>query len=62
MPPDPIPLDPAQQARRDFARTALAEARSTELVTVGEPGLILLVERLRGHLDEALSLIDEIAT
>ncbi|MFH9215496.1 hypothetical protein [Streptomyces globisporus] len=61
MPPDPIPLDPAQQARRDFARMALAEARSTELVKVGEPGLILLVERLRGHLDEALSLIDEIA-
>ncbi|MFW3473680.1 hypothetical protein ACN24M_20655 [Streptomyces microflavus] len=61
MPPDPIPLDPAQRSRRDFARLALAEARSADLAMVGEPGLILLVERLRGHLDDALGLIDEIS-
>ncbi|NDZ63541.1 hypothetical protein [Streptomyces cyaneofuscatus] len=62
MPPDPIPLSPAQRARRDFARSDLAAARVIDLATLGEPGLILLVERLRGHLDEALGLIDELAS
>ncbi|MFJ9113042.1 hypothetical protein [Streptomyces sp. NPDC102283] len=61
MPPDPIPLSSAQRTRRDFARTDLASARMVDLATLGEPGLILLVERLRGHLDETLGLIDEIA-
>ena len=61
MPPDPIPLTPGQRARRDFARSDLAAARAVDLAALGEPGLILLVERLRGHLDETLGLIDEIA-
>lgn len=59
MPPD---LTPAQNARVEFARTDLDDARAADLAALGEPGLILLVERLRGRLDDALTLIRELTT
>ncbi|MGW5928103.1 hypothetical protein ACWF2L_17905 [Streptomyces anulatus] len=62
MPPDPIPLTPGQRSRRDFARRDLDEARSSDLAALGEPGLILMVERLRGRLDDTLDLISELST
>ncbi|MFF9568521.1 hypothetical protein [Streptomyces sp. NPDC014685] len=62
MPPDPIPLTPTQLARRGFARYDLDAARTIDLAALGEPGLILLVERLRGRLDDTLALLDELTT
>lgn len=61
MPPDPIPLSPAQQSRIDFARRDLDEARSADLAQLGEPGLILMVERLRGRLDDTITLVNELS-
>ncbi|MFF9690210.1 hypothetical protein [Streptomyces sp. NPDC014623] len=61
MPPDPTELTAAQRAAVDFARQDLAEARSADLAALGEAGLILMVERLRGRLDEVLTVVDEIA-
>lgn len=61
MPPDPIPLTPGQRSRRDFARQDLDQARSSDLAALGEPGLILMVERLRGRLDDTLDLISELS-
>ncbi|MFJ8855221.1 hypothetical protein [Streptomyces sp. NPDC102437] len=62
MPPDPITLTPAQNSRRDFAYRDLDEARTADLAALGEPGLILLVERLRGRLDDTLTLITELTS
>ncbi|MEV7112314.1 hypothetical protein [Streptomyces anulatus] len=61
MPPDPPLLTPAQRSRLDFARRDLDEARSSDLAALGEPGLILMVERLRGRLDDTLGLISELS-
>nr|WSS66789.1 hypothetical protein OG284_36825 [Streptomyces sp. NBC_01177] len=61
MPPDPTPLTAAQRAAVDFAQMDLAEARAADLAALGEAGLILTVERLRGRLDEVLAVIEELA-
>lgn len=61
--PDTSPARPTltaeQRARRDFAHLDLDEARTTDLAAIGEASLIMLVEKLRGRLDDALRLIDE---
>lgn len=62
MPPDPTPLTAAQRVVVEFAEKDLAEARAADLAALGEPGLILTVERLRGHLDEVLSILGEISS
>jgi hypothetical protein len=49
-----------QETRRAFARHTLDEARSAELATLEPHRLILLIERLRGGLDDMLRLVDEI--
>ncbi|KAF2774690.1 hypothetical protein [Streptomyces sp. OM5714] len=54
-------LTDIQRARIDFARRDLDSARSEDLAQLGADGLILMVERLRGRLGDALNLIDEIA-
>jgi hypothetical protein len=62
--PDPAqgrPLTPTQASRVDFARQGLEEARGAELATLEGHRLILLIERLRGSLDDMLHLVDEIA-
>ncbi|MFE2990322.1 hypothetical protein [Streptomyces sp. NPDC059262] len=56
----PRPLTHSQAARLDFARRDLDYARSEDLAQLPAAGLILLVERLRGRLDDTLSLMDEI--
>ncbi|MER5675750.1 hypothetical protein ABT081_02280 [Streptomyces sp. NPDC002238] len=61
MPPDPTLLTTAQRAAVEFAQQDLAAARSADLAELGEAGLILTVERLRGRLDEVLSVLGEIA-
>lgn len=52
-------LTAEQRARRDFAHLDLDEARTTDLAAIGEASLILLVEQLRGRLDDVLRLVDE---
>lgn len=54
-------LTTSQQARVDFARRDLAKARAADLDDLDEAGLILLVERLRGRLHDALQVIDEVS-
>jgi hypothetical protein len=44
-----------------LAQRDLDTARTADLATEDLPGLVLLVERLRGGLDDALRLIDELA-
>jgi len=61
VPPEPTPLTAAQRAAVEFAHQDLAAARSADLAELGEAGLILTVERLRGRLDEVLSVLGEIA-
>lgn len=61
MPPDPPPLTASQRAAVEFAQQDLAEARAADLAELGEAGLILTVERLRGRLDEVLNVIGEIS-
>lgn len=61
--PDPTqgsPLTPTQATRRDFARNDLEAARTEDLATMQPAGLILVIERLRGRLDDMLHLVDEI--
>lgn len=61
--PQPRPahpkLCPPQRSRVDFARTDLDDARAADLAAMSAASLILLVERLRGRLDDVLHLIDE---
>lgn len=52
------PLTPTQATRLDFARSD--SARTEDLARLTPAGLILIVERLRGRLDDMLHLIDEI--
>lgn len=54
------PLTPTQATRRDFARHDLESARTEDLATMQPAGLILIIERLRGRLDDMLHLVDEV--
>lgn len=54
------PLTPTQATRRDFARSDLESARTEDLAKMQPASLILIVERLRGRLDDMLHLVDEI--
>lgn len=61
--PDPTqgaPLTPSQVTRRDFAQSDLDTARAEDLARLPPAGLILIIERLRGRLDDMLHLVDEI--
>jgi hypothetical protein len=53
------PLTDIQKARLDYAHRDLDYARTEDLAQLDAAGLILLVERLRGRLDDMLSLIAE---
>lgn len=55
------PLTPTQATRRDFARSDLESARTEDLAQMQPAGLILIIERLRGRLDDMLHLVDEVA-
>ncbi|MFD0434757.1 hypothetical protein [Streptomyces chartreusis] len=55
------PLTPTQQTAIDFARRDLTEARAADLASIDDARLILLVERLRGRLDDVLRVVDEVA-
>ncbi|KAB7850105.1 hypothetical protein FRZ00_05750 [Streptomyces mobaraensis] len=61
QPPDRLRLSPTQSTRLTMASQDLADARAADLASLDVPGLILLVERLRGSLDDALRLIKELA-
>lgn len=52
-------LDARQRARVSFARRDLNEARAADLADMSPAALILMIERLRGGLDDMLRLIDE---
>jgi len=52
-------LTEEQTARIDYARRDLEMARATDLGAIPAAGLILVIERLRLRLDDALQLIDE---
>jgi hypothetical protein len=56
----PGALTDVQRSRIDFARRDLDYARSEDLAQLPVAGLIILIERLRGRLDDTLQLIDEI--
>jgi hypothetical protein len=61
--PDPAqgrPLTPTQATRRDFARCDLESVRTEDLARMPPAGLILIIERLRGRLDDMLHLVDEV--
>lgn len=57
-PPTPGSLSDAQRTRIDFARHD--PARSEDVAQLDPAGLILLVEHLRGRLDDILRLLDEV--
>jgi hypothetical protein len=59
QPPTPGPLTSSQRSRICFARND--PARFEDASRLDDAGLILLVERLRGRLDDILHLLDEIA-
>ena len=52
-------LTDEQRSRIAFARRDLDEARTADLAELPGASLILLVERLRGRLDDVLQLVDE---
>jgi hypothetical protein len=54
------PLTPTQATRIDFARRDLTKARTEDLARLPPADLILIIERLRGRLDDTLQVIDEI--
>lgn len=54
------PLTPMQATRIDFARRDLASARTEDLARLPPADLILIIERLRGRLDDTLQVVDEI--
>ena len=56
---DRLSLAPTQQTVIDYARRDLEQARAADLASIDEARLILLVERLRGRLDEVLQVIEE---
>lgn len=55
------PLTDLQRTRIDFARRDLDYARAEDLTQLGEHGLILLIEKLRGRLDDMLGLVEEVS-
>lgn len=55
-----LTMSQSQQSRVAFARDALDEARRADLGAMSPSALILLVERLRGRLDDTLTLVDEV--
>ncbi|WP_217553087.1 hypothetical protein [Streptomyces sp. GbtcB6] len=56
------PLTPLQRVRVHFARADLQRSRVTDLAELDEAHLILLVERLRGRLDDVLAVLDEMTS
>ncbi|MEU9198836.1 hypothetical protein [Streptomyces sp. NPDC048332] len=56
-----VQLTGPQRTALDFAARDLADARTADLVTLPAPSLILLVERLRGRLDEMIAVVEELA-
>lgn len=54
------PLTNIQQTRAEFARRDLDYARSEDLAQLPAAGLIFIIERLRGRLDDVLNLLDEL--
>lgn len=52
------PLSDTQRTTVEFARRDLTDARAADLATLPAASLILLIERLRGRLDEVLDLLD----
>jgi hypothetical protein len=61
--PDPTqgaPLTPTQATRIEFARSDLDTARTENLARLPPANLILIIERLRGRLDDMLHLVDEV--
>ncbi|MET7321540.1 hypothetical protein [Streptomyces sp. NPDC005549] len=60
QPNPPRALTDIQRDRIDFARRDLDSARAENLEHLEAAGLILMVERLRGRLGDALDLIEEI--
>jgi hypothetical protein len=63
MPPDPErPRHSRPQLTRlELAGHDLAQAREADLAAMDPATLILLVERLRGTLDDVVRLVDELA-
>lgn len=59
--PQGLVLTDLQRSRIDFARRDLESARAEDLGQLPQAGLILLVERMRGRLDDMLKLIEEAA-
>lgn len=59
--PQGLVLTDLQRSRVDFARRDLESARAEDLAQLPADGLILLVERMRGRLDDMLKLIEEAA-
>lgn len=59
-PPRP-PLTGAQQTRLAMAEQDAATARKADLVAMDPASLVILVEHLRGTLDDLVRLVDEIA-
>lgn len=55
-----VQLTGIQRTAVDVATRDLADARTADLATLPAPSLILLVERLRGHLDEMIAVVEEI--
>lgn len=51
--------DPVTQARLDMAHTDLEEARAADLAALDAVALVMMVERLRASLHDALHLLDE---
>ncbi|MGW3023228.1 hypothetical protein [Streptomyces sp. NPDC001221] len=58
--PELPPLTGLQASRLDFARRDLEYARAEDLAQLDDAGLILLVEKLRGRLDDILDLVNEV--
>ncbi|WP_138909458.1 hypothetical protein [Streptomyces chryseus] len=52
-------LDRSQRGRFDYVRIHLQQARSIDLATLDPAALIMLVERLRGGLDDMVRLFGE---
>lgn len=53
-------LTDLQRARIDYARRDLEWTRAEDLAQLDAAGLILMIERLRGRLDDILQLVDEL--
>lgn len=57
-----LALTPLQRDRVDFAHRDYDSARAEDLARLPRAHLILLVERMRGRLDDMLDLIEELTT